>query len=275
VDPSRVDREPGSGAPVDEPLRIGDRSFRSRLFLGSGKYPSHEVMRAAHEASGTECVTVAVRRVDLTRKEPSLLDFIDRGRITLLPNTAGCYTADDAIRTARLGREAGFSELVKLEVLGDKLTLLPDPVATLEATRQLVKEGFTVLAYTSDDPVVAQRLEEAGAAAVMPLGSPIGSGQGINNPRNIRLIKGALRVPIIVDAGVGTPSDVTLAFELGIDGVLLNTAIAGARDPVRMAAAVRHAALAGRHGFLAGRIPVTEHGRASSPESGAIAAAGA
>ena len=199
----------------------------------------------------------------LDRREASLLDFVDTQRITLLPNTAGCYTAEDAIRTARLGREAGLSELVKLEVLGDKLTLLPDPIATLEATRALVKEGFTVLAYTCDDPIVAQRLEEAGAAAVMPLGSTIGSGQGINNP----LIKGSVKVPVLVDAGVGTASDVALAFELGIDAVLLNTAVALAQDPVKMAAAMRHAALAGRHAFLAGRIPVTEYGRASSPES--------
>src|SRR6185436_16907545 len=229
----------------DPPLRVGRHSFRSRLFLGTGKYPSHEIMRAAHEASGTECVTVAVRRVNLNANEPSLLDFIDRSKITLLPNTAGCYTADDAIRTARLGREAGLSELVKLEVLGDKLTLLPDPVATLEATRALVKEGFLVLAYTSDDPIVAQRLEEAGATVVMPLGSPIGSGQGINNRRNIALIKNTLKVPVIVDAGVGTPSDVAIAFELGVDGVLLNTGVAGAREPARMAAAMKHAAIAG------------------------------
>jgi thiazole synthase len=258
---------------ADAPLRVGGRTFRSRLFLGTGKYPSHEIMRAAHEASGTECVTVAVRRVNLDRREASLLDFVDTKRITLLPNTAGCFTAEDAIRTARLGREAGLSELVKLEVLGDKLTLLPDPIATIEATRQLVKEGFTVLAYTCDDPIVAQRLEEAGAAAVMPLGSPIGSGQGINNPRNIRLIKSSVKVPVLVDAGVGTASDVSLAFELGIDAVLLNSAVALAQDPVRMAAAMKHAYLAGRHAFLAGRIPVTEHARASSPESGRIAAA--
>ena len=258
---------------MSDPLLIADRSFTSRLFLGTGKYPSHEVMRAAHEASGTECVTVAVRRVDLSGRVPSLLDFIDRSRITLLPNTAGCYTAEDAVRTARLGREAGLSELVKLEVLGDKLTLLPDPVATLEATRQLVKEGFVVLAYTSDDPVVAQRLQEAGAAVVMPLGSPIGSGQGINNRRNIALIKNSLEVPVVVDAGVGTPSDVAIAFELGVDGVLLNTGVAGAREPARMAAAMKHAAIAGRQGFLAGRIAVTEYARPSSPETGSIAAA--
>jgi thiazole synthase len=257
----------------DEPLRVGGRTFRSRLFLGTGKYPSHEVMRAAHVASGTECVTVAVRRVSLKPGESSLLDFVDRNVITLLPNTAGCFTAEDAIRTARLGREAGLSELVKLEVLGDPRTLLPDCYATLEATRALVKEGFTVLAYTSDDPIVAKRLEEAGAAAVMPLGSPIGSGQGINNPRNILLIKRSLRVPVLVDAGVGAASDVSIAFELGVDAVLLNTAIAQARDPVRMAAAMRLAALAGRHSFLAGRIPVTEHASASSPEQGRIASA--
>jgi thiazole synthase len=216
---------------------------------------------------------VAVRRVNLTdRSKESLLDYVPKG-MTILPNTAGCYTAEDAIRTARLGREAGLSELVKLEVLGDQLTLLPDPIATLEATRALVNEGFTVLAYTCDDPIVAQRLEQAGAAAVMPLGSPIGSGQGINNPRNIRLIKSSVKVPVLVDAGVGTASDVSLAFELGVDAVLLNTAIALAKEPVRMAAAMRHAALAGRHAFLAGRIPVTEYARASSPEAGRIAAA--
>jgi len=266
--------DPLPGEPlIDEPLRVGGRTFRSRLFLGTGKYPSHEVMRAAHVASGTECVTVAVRRVSLVPGEPSLLDFIDRRVITLLPNTAGCFTAEDAVRTARLGREAGLSELVKLEVLGDPKTLLPDCYATLEATRILVKEGFTVLAYTSDDPIVAKRLEEAGAAAVMPLGSPIGSGQGINNPRNIRLIKQSLQVPVLVDAGVGAASDVSIAFELGVDAVLLNTAIAQARDPVRMAAAMRLAALAGRHSLLAGRIPVTEHASASSPEQGRIAAA--
>ena len=267
--------DPGMLDPLgDEPLRIGTRTFTSRLLLGSGKYPSHEIMRAAHLASGTECVTVAVRRIDLGSRGPTLLDFIDRAKITLLPNTAGCFTADDAVRTARLGREAGLSELVKLEVLADPKTLLPDPIATLDAARQLVKEGFTVLAYTSDDPVIAQRLEQAGCAAVMPLGSPIGSGQGINNPRNITLIKSTLRCPVLVDAGVGTPSDVTLAFELGIDGVLLNTAVALARDPVKMAAAVKHAYLAGRHGFLAGRIPVLETAQPSSPESGKIAALG-
>jgi len=258
---------------ADAPLKIGRWSFGSRLLLGTGKYPSHDVMRAAHVAAATECVTVAVRRVDLSGREKSLLDWIDRTRITLLPNTAGCFTVDDALRTARLGREAGLSELVKLEVLSDPQTLLPDPIATLEATKQLVKEGFVVLPYCSDDPILARRLEEAGAAAVMPLGSPIGSGQGINNPRNIVRIKQSLRVPILVDAGVGTPSDVTIAFELGVDAVLLNSAVALARDPARMAAAMRHAALAGRHGFLAGRIAVAEAARASSPESGTIAAA--
>ncbi|MBM4016405.1 MAG: thiazole synthase [Planctomycetes bacterium] len=258
---------------ADTPLVVGRHSFRSRLLLGTGKYPSHEVMRAAHLAAGTECVTVAVRRVDLTGREKSLLDWIDRSRITLLPNTAGCFDADDAVRVARLGREAGLSELVKLEVLADPRTLLPDPIATLDATRRLVKEGFVVLPYCSDDPVLCRRLEEAGAAAVMPLGSPIGSGQGINNPRNIRAIKQALRVPVLVDAGVGTPSDVTVAFELGVDGVLLNTAVAQAREPARMAAAMRHAWIAGRQGFLAGRIAVADHATPSSPESGRIAAA--
>ena len=258
---------------ADEPLRIGRHAFASRLLLGTGKYPSHDVMRAAHVAAATECVTVAVRRVDLSGREKSLLDWIDRERITLLPNTAGCFTVDDALRTARLGREAGLSELVKLEVLADPQTLLPDPIATLEATKQLVREGFVVLPYCSDDPILARRLEEAGAAAVMPLGSPIGSGQGSHNPRNIARIKQSLRVPIVVDAGVGTPSDVAIAFELGVDAVLLNSAVAQARDPARMAAAMKHAALAGRHGFLAGRIAVAEAARASSPESGKIAAA--
>jgi len=255
----------------ETPLKFGEFQFESRLFLGTGKYESLEIMREALAASGTQCVTVAVRRVSLDSKQPGILDFIDRDRYVLLPNTAGCYTAQDAIRTARLGREAGLSSLVKLEVLGDRLTLLPDPVETLEATRTLVKEGFTVLTYTSDDPVMALRIQDAGAAVVMPLGSPIGSGQGINNPRNIRLIKNSLSVPMIVDAGVGTASDVAVAFELGADGVLLNTGVALAEDPVRMATAMKHAALAGRHSFLAGRIETKEYARPSSPESGKIA----
>ena len=274
ADPPPTDAEVAVGLLSDSPLRIGRHVFQSRLLLGTGKYPSHDVMRAAHIASGTECVTVAVRRVDLSGREKSLLDWIDRSRITLLPNTAGCFDADEAVRVARLGREAGLSELVKLEVLADPLTLLPDPIATLDATRRLVKEGFVVLPYCSDDPILCRRLEEAGAAAVMPLGSPIGSGQGINNPRNIRAIKESLHVPVLVDAGVGTPSDVTIAFELGVDGVLLNTAVAQAHDPARMGAAMRHAWIAGRHGFLAGRIAKSDHARPSSPTAGTIAAGG-
>lgn len=265
---------PGSPPAASEPLTVGGHTFQSRLLLGTGKYASFELMRAALEASGTDCVTVAVRRVTLgAAGGENLLDYIDRDRYVLLPNTAGCYSADDAIRTARLGREAGFSDLVKLEVLGDRLTLLPDPVETLRATETLVKEGFTVLTYTSDDPVMALRLEDAGAAAVMPLGSPIGSGQGINNPRNIRLIKNSLSVPMIVDAGVGTASDVAIAFELGADGVLMNTGVALATDPVLMASAMKHAAVAGWQAFRAGRIELKEYARPSSPEQGKIATA--
>jgi thiazole synthase len=259
----------------DAPLSIGKHSFRSRLLLGTGKYATLDLMVAALEASGTECVTVAVRRLGAPGAGGgSLLDRLDRERYTLLPNTAGCYTADDAIRTALLAREAGMSDLIKLEVLGDADTLLPDPVASLEATRFLVKEGFTVLAYTSDDPVTARRLEEAGATSVMPAGSPIGSGQGILNPQNIRIIVARLRVPVIVDAGVGTASDVALAMELGAAGVLLNTGVALARDPVRMARAMKAGCEAGRDAFLAGRIARKTYGSASSPDAGMIGAAG-
>jgi thiazole synthase len=217
-------------------------------------------------------VTVAVRRVDLSGKseEPSLLDYIDREKITILPNTAGCFTAEDAIRTARLAREFGYSDLVKLEVLAEQKTLLPDPVATLEAVEVLVKEEFTVLAYTSDDPVVAKRLEDAGATCVMPLGSPIGSGQGILNPQNIALIVEQAEVPIIVDAGVGASSDTAIAMELGADGVLMNTGVALAKDPVRMARAMAAACEAGRLSYLAGRIPKKRYASASSPEEGVI-----
>ena len=253
------------------PLVIAGRSFASRLVVGTGKYPSLAVMKAAHEASGTEMVTVAVRRVDLSaRGEGALLSWIDRSRIFVLPNTAACYTADDAIRTARLAREAGLSEWIKLEVIGDERTLFPDNEALLVATRQLVKEGFVVLPYANDDPVVCRKLEDAGAAAVMPLGAPIGSGLGIQNPNNLLIIKEQARVPVIVDAGVGTASDAALAMELGADGVLMNTAIAGAQDPVAMATAMRHAVMAGRLAFEAGRIPRKRYATASSPLEGVI-----
>ena len=256
-------------------LVIAGRTFRSRLVVGTGKYPTHPIMKAAHEASGTEMVTVAVRRVDLAaRGEASMLHWIDRSKIFLLPNTAGCYTADDAVRTARLAQEAGLSNWIKLEVLGDERTLFPDNEALLIATRILVKEGFVVLPYTNDDPIVCRKLEDAGAAAVMPLGAPIGSGLGIQNPNNISIIKEHAGVPVIVDAGVGTASDATIAMELGVDGVLMNTAIACATDPVKMAAAMMHAVEAGRLAFEAGRIPRKRYATASSPVDGLIAAAG-
>jgi thiazole synthase len=257
---------------VSDPLVIADRTFRSRLIVGTGKYPSHAVMADAHGASGTDMVTVAIRRVNLTdRSQESLLDYIDRERIFILPNTAGCYTADEAIRTARLGREVGLSNWVKLEVIGDERTLFPDNEALLEATRVLVREGFVVLPYTNDDPVVCRKLEAAGAAAVMPLGAPIGSGLGIQNPNNIRIIREQARVPVIVDAGVGTASDAAVAMELGADGVLMNTAIALAQDPVAMATAMKLAVEAGRLAFRAGRIPRRAHASASSPLDGLIA----
>ena len=253
-----------------DPLVIAGKTFMSRLIVGTGKYSSPEVMVQAHEASGAEMITVAVRRVNLDAKGPSLLDAIDTSRFFLLPNTAGCYTADDAIRTARLGREAGLSNWVKLEVIGDERTLFPDNEALLEATRVLVNEGFIVLPYTNDDPVVCRKLEDAGAAAVMPLGAPIGSGLGIQNPNNIRIIREFARVPMIVDAGVGTASDASLAMELGADGVLMNTAIAGAKDPVAMAEAMKLAVRAGRLAFRAGRIERRMYATASSPVHGAI-----
>ncbi|MGE3174808.1 MAG: thiazole synthase [Planctomycetota bacterium] len=257
---------------ADAPLVVGAHSFTSRLFLGTGKYADLDTMARALEVSGTQCVTVAVRRLELgVPQGRSLLDYLPRDRYVLLPNTAGCFDADHAVRTAMLGRELGISELVKLEVLGDKDTLLPDPIGTLEAARTLVKEGFTVLCYTSDDPVLAQRLEDAGVAAVMPAGAPIGSGQGILNPNNIRIILERAKVPVIVDAGVGTASDVAVAFELGAHGVLLNTGVAGARDPVRMARAMKAAAEAGRDAFLAGRIAKKLYATASSPTAGVIA----
>lgn len=258
----------------EDRLTIAGRTYRSRLILGTGKYPSFELTAQALAASGCDLVTVAVRRVNLDRHAPSLLDHIDLARHTLLPNTAGCYTAEDAVRAARLAREAGLSDLVKLEVLADPQTLLPDPLETLAAARTLVAEGFTVLAYTSDDPIVARRLAEAGVACVMPLGSPIGSGQGILNPGNLAAILADCRtrgVPVVVDAGVGTASDVAIAMELGVEGVLLNTGVALARDPVAMATAMRHAIRAGRLAYCAGRIPRRPVGSPSSPTTGLIA----
>jgi thiazole synthase len=253
-----------------DPFVIAGRTFSSRLILGTGKYPSPEIMQAAHRAGGTEIVTVAVRRVDITRQSASLLDYIDSSAILLLPNTAGCYTADEAIRTAHLGREAGMSHWVKLEVIGDEATLFPDTAALVEATRVLVKDGFVVLPYTNDDPIVCRKLEDAGAAAVMPAGAPIGSGLGIQNATNLRIIREQARVPVIVDAGVGTASDAAIAMELGADAVLLNTAVAGARDPVAMAEAMRHAVVAGRLAWLAGRIPKRLYATASSPVEGRV-----
>lgn len=272
--------------PAESPLRVGGCTLRSRLIVGTGKYRDYETMQRALDASACQVVTVAVRRERLVDSEGrSLLDFIDTERYTILPNTAGCFTADDAIRVARLGRELldqlgnPGKDWVKLEVLGDKKTLLPDPVGTLEACRQLVKDGFQVLCYSSDDPIAAQRLRDAGAASVMPAGSPIGSGQGVLNPNNIRLILELLKdpanggepdYPVIVDAGVGTASDVTIAMELGADGVLLNTGVAHAKDPVRMAYAMRHAIEAGRSAYLAGRIDKKLYATASSPWTGVI-----
>jgi thiazole synthase len=255
----------------DSPFVIAGRTFTSRLIVGTGKYASHAVMAKAHEASGADMVTVAVRRVNIAdRSRESLLDYIDTNRMFVLPNTAGCYTADEAIRTARLGREAGWSNWVKLEVIGDERTLFPDNEALIEATRVLVGEGFVVLPYTNDDPIACRKLEDAGAAAVMPLGAPIGSGLGIQNVNNMRIIREFARVPVIVDAGVGTASDAALAMELGADGVLMNTAIAGAQDPVAMALAMKHAVVAGRLAYTAGRIPRKMYATASSPLEGLV-----
>jgi len=253
-------------------LVISGRTFQSRLLVGTGKYPSHEVMRQCHERSGTGMVTVAVRRIDLkAAKGESLLDYIDKSKIMILPNTAACYTADDAVRTARLGREAGLSHWVKLEVIGDEQTLFPDTSALIEATRILVKEGFVVLPYTNDDLVVALRLIDAGASAIMPLGAPIGSGMGIQNVAAIRILRERITaVPLIVDAGVGTASDAALAMELGADGVLMNSAIAGSENPPVMAEAMSYAVKAGRLAFLAGRIPRRLYASASSPLDGLI-----
>ena len=255
----------------DSPFVIAGRTFQSRLIIGTGKYSSNALMARAHEASGADMVTVAVRRVNISdRSRESLLDFIDTNRMFILPNTAGCYTADEAIRTARLGREAGLSDWVKLEVIGDERTLFPDNEALIEATRVLVREGFIVLPYTNDDPIACRKLQEAGAAAVMPRGAALGSGLGIQNPNNIRIIREFARVPVIVDAGVGTASDAALAMELGADGVLMNTAVAGADDPVAMATAMKHAVIAGRLAYLAGRIPRKMYATASSPLEGMV-----
>lgn len=252
-------------------LEIAGRRFSSRLLLGTGKYPDFATMRACHEASGTEMVTLAIRRVDLAAPAGSnILDFIDRTRIHLLPNTAGCYTPEDAVLTARLARELLGTEWIKLEVIGDPDTLFPCAEGTLEAARVLVKEGFVVLPYVSDDPVLCKRLAEIGCAAVMPLAAPIGSGLGIRNPYNLRIILEQAKVPVIVDAGVGTASDVTVAMELGVDAVLLNTAVAGAKDPVAMARAMRLAVEAGELARAAGRIPKRLHASASSPLEGVV-----
>ena len=251
----------------DTNLVIGGKEFSSRLIVGTGKYASMEVMKQAHEASGAQIVTVALRRVSLPSGE-SILDHLDTTRYTLLPNTAGCYTADEAIRTCYLAREAGLGEMVKLEVIGDPRTLFPDVLGLLEATRTLAKEGFTVMPYTNDDPVMAKKLEDAGAAVVMPLGAPIGSGLGIRNPYNIKIILETVTVPVIVDAGVGTASDAAIAMELGCEGVLMNTAISGAQDPVDMARAMRLGVEAGRLAFRAGRIGKKLYATASSPLEG-------
>src|SRR5216110_190686 len=250
---------------------IAGKTFTSRLFVGTGKYSSPAVMVQAHDASGAEMITVAVRRVNISdRSKESLLDYIDTSKYFLLPNTAGCHTADEAVRTARLGREAGLSNWVKLEVIGDEKTLFPDNEQLIEATRLLVKDGFVVLPYTTDDPIVCRKLEDAGAAAVMPLGAPIGSCLGIQNTNNIRIIREFSRVPVIVDAGVGTASDATFAMELGADAVLMNTAIAGAQDPAAMAEAMKFAVRAGRLAYLAGRIPRKLYATASSPVEGLV-----
>ncbi len=254
---------------IDDGLVLAGRTFHSRLIVGTGKYADFNLMRDALAKSGAEMVTVAVRRINISdRSRESLLDYIDTSRFMLLPNTAGCYSAGDAIRTAQLGREAGLSDWVKLEVIGDEKTLFPDTEALLEATRVLVKDGFVVLPYTNDDPIMARKLQDAGAAAVMPLGAPIGSGIGIQNPANLRIIRETVKVPVIVDAGVGTASDAAVAMELGSDGVLMNTAIACARDPVQMAEAMSYAVRAGRMAYLAGRIPRKLYASASSPLEG-------
>ena len=256
---------------VNDKLIIAGREFTSRLMVGTGKYADFRQMVMAIEASGAEIITVAVRRVNISdRNKESLLDHIDPKKYTILPNTAGCYTAEDAIRTCHLAREAGLSDFVKLEVLGDEKTLFPDNEELLKAAKILVKDGFSVLPYTSDDPIVCKKLEDIGCAAVMPLGAPIGSGLGIRNPFNIRIILDTVNVPVIVDAGVGTASDAAIAMELGCDGVLMNTGIAGAKDPIAMAKAMNLAVRAGRLAYRAGRIPKKLHANASSPVEGMI-----
>ncbi len=252
-------------------LKIGAISLRSRLIVGTGKYQDFDQTRRVVELSGAEMVTVAVRRVNiLDRNSENLLDYLDPKKYQILPNTAGCYTADEAVRTARLARAAGVSNLVKLEVIGDPRTLFPDTAGLIEAAKILVKEGFVVMPYTNDDPIVAKRLEDAGCACVMPLAAPIGSGLGIRNPYNLAIIQQSVKVPIIVDAGVGTASDAAIAMELGCDGVLMNTAIAGAKDPLAMAEAMKYGVLAGRMAFKAGRIPRKLYAQASSPVEGMI-----
>lgn len=257
---------------MDDLLQLAGSRFRSRLIVGTGKYKDFAETKRAIETSGAEIVTVAVRRVNITDpKKENLLDYLDPKKYTILPNTAGCYNAEDAVRTCRLAREAGVGNLIKLEVIGDDKTLFPDVPATLEAAKMLVKEGFVVLPYINDDPIAAKKLEDLGCAAVMPLAAPIGSGLGIRNPYNIRIILENARVPVIVDAGVGTASDAALAMEMGCDGVLMNTAIAGAKDPILMAEAMRQGVEAGRKAFLAGRIPKKLYATASSPLDGMFA----
>jgi thiazole synthase len=256
---------------VEDKLVIKGIEFKSRLWVGTGKYKDFEETKRAVEASGTDVVTVAVRRVNIfDRKSENLLDYIDPKKYKILPNTAGCYTVEDALRYARLAREAGISDMIKLEVIGDDETLFPDVCGLLKATEILAKEGFIVLPYTNDDPVTAQRLVDAGASAVMPLAAPIGSGLGIRNPYNIKIILEQVKVPVIVDAGVGTASDVAIAMELGCDAVLLNTGIAGAKDPITMATAMKHAVIAGRLAYKAGRIPKKLYATASSPIEGML-----
>ncbi len=263
----------GGNAPIteDKPLIVAGRRFNSRLIIGTGKYKDYAQNAAAAEAAGCEIVTVAVRRVNLSDpRQPMLVDFLDPKKYVYLPNTAGCFTADDALRTLRLAREAGSWDLVKLEVLGDQKTLYPEMQETLKAASVLIKEGFQVMVYCSDDPIAARKLEDLGCAAIMPLGAPIGSGLGIQNQVNIRIIVEQCKVPVIVDAGVGTASDAAIAMELGCDGVLMNTAIAEAKDPIRMARAMKHAVIAGREAYLAGRMPKKMYADPSSPLAGLI-----